>query len=733
MKRCDIIIPIYNALDCLKECVDSILKNTDLSVNGLILIDDKSPDKNVKIYLKELEKKYKNADINIDILYNETNLGFVGTVNRGMKYSKNDVLLLNSDTEVPQMWLDRIKKCAYSDKTISTVTALSNNATLVSVPIGLQPNEVPSKYTFEEYANIVAEAAYLDYPDLPTTHGFCMFIKREILDLIGYFDEEKFGRGYGEENDFSFRCLDYGFRNVVCDEVIVLHKESKSFKDDKTQLLKNNLEVLHNRYPAYVQKIDLWCKEFPLNKICDNIYYNIKLRDRKNILFLIHDFENPTSNLGGTTIHCMDLIKKLRGNYNFHVLYPSNGIYKVHSFFESEEKIISLDGIATFSSLGYYNKDYRNMVEKIIKGLQINVLHIHHMIGHYFDIIDVCKENNVEALITLHDFYCLCPSINMLYNMEKYCMNMDPVKKDCSGCLYNKMRLTNNIIPIWQQRWKDFLSNFDIVITPSKSTKKIVESVYEKIDCLPIEHGIEVTKVDSRLNNQTGDFNVAFVGVMAKHKGAKVMEYLIANTSSKKIKYHLFGTTEFVSLEKDTNNYTYHGRYTREELPTLLKKNNINLVCNLSIWPETYSYTLTETISSGVPVLAFDIGAVGERIEKHEFGWTIDINSINEKILNKIVTISENVDDYQMKIENIHKYNVKTIDEMANEYCKFYDVNLKKFDPVSLRELVEYSQGDRKSGYNSQLDKILNSRRWKLVSRIQLPEFLKKVSRKIIR
>ena len=89
---------------------------------------------------------------------------------------------------------------------------------------------------------------------------------------------------------------------------------------------------------------------------------------------------------------------------------------------------------------------------------------------------------------------------------------------------------------------------------------------------------------------------------MAKHKGAKVIEYLVNNTKSKKIKYHLFGTSEFKTLEKDTSIYINHGRYNRDELPNLLKENKINLVCNLSIWPETYSYTLTETISSGVPV-----------------------------------------------------------------------------------------------------------------------------------
>ena len=733
MKYCDIIIPIYNALDCLKECVDSIIKNTDLNNNGLILIDDKSPDENVRVYLKNLEEKYQDTDIKITILYNQKNVGFVGTVNKGMKYSNNDVLLLNSDTEVPHEWLHRIKKCAYSDKTIATVTALSNNATLVSVPKGLQPNELPSKYSFEEYANIIAEASYLDYPDLPTTHGFCMFIKREVLDIVGFFDEEKFGRGYGEENDFSFRCLDYGFRNVVCDEVIVLHKESQSFQDDKTQLLKHNLEVLHDRYPAYVQKIDLWCKAFPLKKICDNISYNIQLRGRENILFLIHDFDNPTTNLGGTTIHCMDIIKNLRKSYNFHVLYPSQGVYKVHSFFENEENIMILDGVTTFSALSYYNNDYKNIVKKVIKGLQIDILHIHHMMGHYFDVIDVCKENNIKTMITLHDFYCICPTINLLYKMEKYCMNIEPAKKDCASCLYNKMRIANNIVPIWQQRWNDFLLDFDIIITPSNSTKEIVESVYKNLNCQPIEHGIELQKLYTDFNNHDTNFNVAFVGVMAKHKGAKVIEYLVNNTKSKKIKYHLFGTSEFKTLEKDTSIYINHGRYNRDELHNLLKENKINLVCNLSIWPETYSYTLTETISSGVPVLALDIGAVAERIQQHKFGWVVNVNSTNKDILNKIVEICENVEEYKIKIDNLNKYNIKSINEMTDEYSILYKKDIAKFDAQSLRELIAYCQEARNIGYNPQLDEILNSRRWKLVSRIQLPEVLKKVSRKIIK
>lgn len=730
MKGTDIIIPVYNALECLKECLQTILKNTNLVENGLILIDDKSTDKKVVPFLEDFEKSHQN--LNITVLYNTTNLGFVGTVNRGMKYSKRDVLLLNSDTEVPSDWLERIQTCAYSDEMIGTVTALSNNATLVSVPIGLQPNEIPDQLSLEEYAQIVNEASYNEYIDLPTSHGFCMFIKREVLNYIGYFDEENFGKGYGEENDFSFRCMDFGYRNVVCDNVFVLHKESKSFKEDKQKLLEHNLAILNDRYPAYRKKIDLWLQEFPLKKTCENLIYNLNVRKKENILFLIHDFTNPYENVGGTTIHCMDLIKYLKRKYNVHVLFPENNIFKIHSFFENEEKILDLGGVNANSRFYYYNNQYKNIVEKVIKGLNISVVHIHHMMGHYFDIVDVCSENNVKCMITLHDFYALCPTVNMLYNMEKCCIDLK--EKDCLTCLNNKMRLVNNILPIWRKRWLDFLEKCDYIITPSDSTKKLIEKEYPTIKCHVIEHGVGYKKQISTLNNSNTVFNVAFVGVMAKHKGAEVVEKIIAETKNKNIIYHLFGKTEYSSLEKNRNNYINHGQYNREQLASLLKENNINVVCNLSIWPETYSYTLTETIASGVPVLALDYGAVAERIKKNKFGWVLNKESTAEDIIKRISKIKEDKTDYMNKINNVNQYHIKTIDEMSNQYNKLYAVRSQnKFSNEMLRELIDLSQRDVVYGNSMQLEEILNSRRWKLVSRIELPVFLKKIIKKIIK
>ena len=648
MNKCDIIIPIYNAYDCVIECIESVIKNTTFNGNILYLIDDKSPDERILPLLKKYQKKYSF----IQVLENKENLGFVGTVNKGMKASVNDVVLLNSDTEVTPYWLDKIIKCAYSEKMIATVTPLSNNATLVSVPIGLQANDLPENMSLDEYSNLVELSAYNKNFQLPTAHGFCMFIKREVLDLVGYFDEKTFGKGYGEENDFSFRCLDYGYKNVLCDNTIIYHKEKQSFSEKRDELIKQNLKKLHERYPIYSRRIELWCENFPIKMVCENIDYQIELHNRKNILILIHDWSDVNNNVGGTTLHVLDLINSMREDYNFHVLAPSNGIYALTSYFKDKQNVLKFPAVENCNLFGYYNSEYKKMIEDIVNGARIDFIHIHHMIGHFFDVIEVAKKYKIKRMITLHDFYCLCPTINMLYKMEKYCPRLK--EKNCKECLVYKTGLKNNVIPLWHEKWHEFLKKFDKVIVPSTSIKEEINIEYSDINIDVIEHGINLKKSDYLSSIDDKDtYNIAFVGVMSIHKGGKVLLDLVKKSTSKKIIFHLFGTTELPELEKSSSNYVYHGKYKREELPKLLKENNINLVCSFSICAESYSYTLTEELASGVPVLSFDVGAVAERLKDSNCGYIIKLGSSTDEILKKIGDIFDNKSQYKKIIKNI--------------------------------------------------------------------------------
>ncbi len=719
MKSCDIIIPIYNAYNCLKPCIDSVIKYTNLKENRIILIDDKSPDERVLPLLEQ----YENGK-SIILLKNDINMGFVSTVNKGMNYSKNDVLLLNSDTEVSKLWLDNIKECAYSSPMVASVTPLSNNATLVSAPNGLQVNDLPQKMSFDEYADLVNKISYKDYPELPTAHGFCMYIRREALDVVGYFDDETFKKGYGEENDFSYRCLENGFKHLLCDNVIIYHKESQSFCESKEQLKKENAKILESKYSFYVSQTENWCKLFPIRHICQNINYGICLSNKKqNILYLIHDFKEYSENVGGTTLHLYDLIKNLIDTYNVHILTPESGGYKLYSFFDEHKETIFMNCPTSNTKVPFYNKEYKKMLEYLVDSLNICLIHVHHLIGHYFDIKDVAHDKKINLVITLHDFYSYCPNINLLYENKKYCIGKD---YDCNECILKTKNIKGNIIENWRREWQNLFNVCQEVFVPNQSLIPILEKKFEFKKITVIEHGLDVVKDNKILTNDKKK-NVAFIGVLAPHKGLYVVKDLVKR--EKGLKFIQIGPTDDKKMKKSKMNYKYVGKYNRKDLPNIIKENNVDLICLLSIWPETFSYTLTEAIASGTPVLTFDIGALGNRIKRDNLGWTMPLESSYVDIRKMINNILNNKEEYKEKIDSIKKFKLKTTKEMTEEYIEIYASYIKK-QLTNTKDMsgfiMSYSKS-KESLDSAMLQWILSSRRWKLVSSITTPDFVKKI------
>ena len=267
----DIIIPIYNAYEDLKICLDSIFTHTDLSQNRLILINDCSPDERITPFLDGLNKE------NVIVIHNKTNQGFSNNVNIGMEQSQDhDVILLNSDTIVTRRWVEKMVACAYSDSSIGTVTPLSNNATLCSVPYFCEENVLPKGMSVDQMADIVEECSLRKYPRITVANGFCMYIKREAIDNIGKFDAEAFGKGYGEENDFCYRAALQGYIHVMCDDTYIYHSGTKSFlSKQKKVYIKEHEIILFERYPQQMRENILHCENNPNGWVGENISNNI--------------------------------------------------------------------------------------------------------------------------------------------------------------------------------------------------------------------------------------------------------------------------------------------------------------------------------------------------------------------------------------------------------------------------------------------------------------------------
>ena len=623
MKEIDIIVPIYNAYEYTEECIKSILKNTNLSKHTLVLINDKSPDE--KILPMLLKYKNDNSDKNIEVLDNEENLGFVKTVNKGMKYSENDVILLNSDTEVTKNWIEKIQKCAYSNKYIATVTPLTNNGTICSVPNFGVDNELPKNMTLDEYAELIEKSSKSRYPELTTGNGFCMYIKRKVIDEIGLFDDETFGKGYGEENDFCYRALDYGYINVLCDNTFIYHKGTQSFKKEnmtasRAALIDEHMKLLRKKHPIYVQKTDNFIANNPIRDIQENVNLNIKLYKKKRILYLVNEWEENMEMTGGTSLHIKDIIlSNMKNNIASFVVAPDKNdltTFKLYLYTEDYSREIAnyKTDINQYGQINYTNNTYKEMLENIFDSFKIDIMHIHHFLFQTFDAIDIAKKKNIYSIITLHDLYMICPSINMVYK-DKYCVYDEA--KDCAKCLKARYGVNSNILNNWQKTCKNVLEQFDKIIVPSENTKKIFNNIYKELDIEVVEHGVEVIKTSKKEKEKSKNtFDIAFVGAMAIHKGSNILKELIKKNTDKNIRIHLFGKANEKDLEKSKSNYINHGAYKRGELPQLLIDNDIDLVCIFATWPETYSYTLTECYMAKIPVITFDIGAVGDRVKK---------------------------------------------------------------------------------------------------------------------
>ena len=250
-----VIVPVFNAPDETERCL-AALATTVHDQTPVVVIDDASSDARVERILECQPSHWYRVR-------NERNLGFVATANLGMALAGDaDVVLLNADTEVTEGWLEALERCAASDESIASITPLTNNGEIASIPEFCRANPWPDDA--ERWAQACRESGPPVYPEVPTGVGFCMYLRRACLDRIGEFDEQAFGRGYGEENDWCMRAIEAGWRHVLCDDAYVAHQGGASFGPLGLAPGGKAMETLLARYPDYMERVTAFIEADPM-------------------------------------------------------------------------------------------------------------------------------------------------------------------------------------------------------------------------------------------------------------------------------------------------------------------------------------------------------------------------------------------------------------------------------------------------------------------------------------
>ncbi|MBO9599168.1 MAG: glycosyltransferase family 2 protein [Cohnella sp.] len=231
-----IVIPTYNQLALVKQCIETIRWHTPEPYE-IIVVDNASTD-GTRGYLQSL-----NGEVRYRVM--DKNHGFAGAINAGLMMAKGrTIVLLNNDTLVTENWLSNMLRCLNSDETIGMVGPVTNYISgiqLVKVPYD-KLSEMP------EFARRNNRPDPSRWRETDTLIGFCLLLRRELFEEVGYFDEG-FEIGNYEDNDYSVRVRLLGKKLIIAQDCFIHHIGSVSIKAVGNRMVKvnNQNELFFNR------------------------------------------------------------------------------------------------------------------------------------------------------------------------------------------------------------------------------------------------------------------------------------------------------------------------------------------------------------------------------------------------------------------------------------------------------------------------------------------------------
>lgn len=613
-----VIVPIFNAYDAVAECLASVERYTDSSAQVLLINDCSTDDR-----IAGLLARFSSVP-NFHVHHNETNLGYTRSVNKAIAMTEGrDVVLLNSDTVVTERWLETLRYGAYSTARVATVTALSDNAGAFSSPeIGVF-NPVPGHLDANQFARAVAAAGTGRFLEVPTGNGFCLYIRRSAINEIGSFDEVKFPRGYGEENDFCMRALRRGWKNLVSDKAYVFHKRSQSFQGEKAALMEAGALAVNRDFPEY-RLLTQRFRDMEFAAVRHRARAALAAREPAltRVLYVI------STQTGGTPQTNMDLMRAMSGRHHCFLLRCDS---KTITFSALQGARLEVREIYQLSRpidpISHRSDEYDRVVLDMLYRHSISLLHIRHIGWHSLGLAAAAKSIGLPVIYSSHDFYAVCPSLNLLDNQLQHCGGKcTPGEGTCQIALWPVASLPpvkHHFIGRWREMFGQFLDNCDHVITTAPSAASILKNIFpaigDKLTVIPHGRDFDGFLPGALHPSVTQKVRVLVPGNISLSKGAQLFKEIAELDGAGQFEFHFLGDI-WAGL---AGVGIHHGKYDRASFASKVREIAPHMGAIFSIWPETYCHTLTEMWSCGIPVIAFDIGAVGDRIRRSDAGWLI--------------------------------------------------------------------------------------------------------------
>ena len=391
---------------------------------------------------------------------------------------------------------------------------------------------------------------------------------------------------------------------------------------------------------------------------------------KKRILYVLHYS-------GGVEHAVKDMANSVSDEYDFFILKSDMTRLILsrldgNQFVDLEEFELTTPWRAKLIHSEEFKENYTN----ILLNYKIDLIQIDHLLFHSLDLPDVASALNIPTILAFHDYYYICQSLVLLDENYNYCGGYcDSNDKKC-GSNIGWFDLPENIVEWkkdWQKEMKKLFEKCDALITAMPFTKNMYLKHYPTLnesDIQIVQYGRDIKRYYNlnSIPDLTHPIKILIPGAFFPHKGSLFIKELKKEDVENKLELHLLG---FASEELKEIGIAY-GEYEREDFAKYVEEIKPSFMGLFSIWPETYSHTLTESISVGVPIIASKIGASNGRVEDNDCGWLIDTNNVKEAY-QRILEISNDKEEYLRVKKQIDNLELRTASQMALDYKKLYE------------------------------------------------------------
>jgi GT2 family glycosyltransferase/glycosyltransferase involved in cell wall biosynthesis len=599
----DIIVPVHGAAAATRRCIASILDAPQTTAFELIVVDDASPDPDLVAYLQDLA-----ADPRVLLLTQPTHQGYAAAVNRALAvHPDRDVVIVHSDAVVANDWLDRLAWHAQREPGTGLVAPFANRGAPAGYPHLEAPNPLPSFAELAKLDSLFARANPRQSAALPMVFGPCLYVRRECLASIGNFDASPLGTDWGVEIDLCLRAGSVGFRHYLAGDVCVGHAEHGSFGAEADALAARASESLANLYPSYpLQRTALRDRAHgrPFARRVDLL--RLAEWPQPLIVFISHSWG------GGIRRHMNDLAALARGRSEVLFLEPASDD-TVKLYWPRPEE----DFAAYFTLPGELPD-----LARLLTSLGVARLHYHHVHNLPRAILDLPAAAGLPYDCTLHDYYPICPQYHLVTADGRYCG--EPAAAGCNACIAQRPHRWNLDIDAWRTAFEAFLRKADRVIAPSGDVAKRIDRYFPARVINVWPHPEAALPPPPRVAR------VVVLGNLSPEKGLRVVAAcaLDARLRGLPLTFRVLGSTTEPITQAPEVPLSIFGQYADAALPQLLAAEKPDVIFFPAQVPETYSYTLSVALASGVPIVASSLGAMAERLAGHAGSATIRWNAL---------------------------------------------------------------------------------------------------------